>query len=111
MDLVVVGYLLHDILDVDGTVQECLGGPAAYTSLAAKKLGLKTGIVSKVGKDFEYFDKLEGLERKQLSSTTFIKGGKGSSVLNTLAKKFFRKIFQNPTLMQRQFTSGQSSTK
>jgi len=61
MDLVVVGYLLHDILDVDGTIQECLGGVAAYTSLAAKKLGLKVGIVSKLGKDFRYAAKLPGI--------------------------------------------------
>ncbi len=61
MDLVIIGYLLHDILDVDGTIQECLGGPAAYTSLAAKNLRLKVGIVSKVGKDFRYKEKLPGI--------------------------------------------------
>ncbi len=70
MDLVVVGYLLHDILDVGGTVQECLGGPAAYTSLAAKKLGLKVGIVSKLGKDFRYSEKLPGIAINGVSEQT-----------------------------------------
>ncbi len=67
MDLVVVGYLLHDILDVGGIVQECLGGPAAYTSLAAAKLGLKTGVVSKAGEDFRYFQNLNRVDLKGVS--------------------------------------------
>jgi sugar/nucleoside kinase (ribokinase family) len=76
MDLVVIGYLLHDILDVGGTIQECLGGPAAYTSLAAKELGLKVGIVSKVGKDFRYSAKLpditiNGISGQELTTVFF----------------------------------------
>lgn len=67
MDLVIIGYLLHDVLDVDGIVKHCLGGPAAYTSLAAARLGLKTGIVSKVGPDFKYLGELSGIDLRGLS--------------------------------------------
>ncbi|RLJ07477.1 MAG: hypothetical protein DRP12_02130 [Candidatus Aenigmatarchaeota archaeon] len=59
VDLVVVGYLLHDIIEISGKRREALGGPAAYTSLAASLLGLKVGIVTKVGKDFKYWDQLD----------------------------------------------------
>ena len=67
MDLAVIGCLLHDVLDVEGMVRRCLGGPAAYTSLAAARLGLKAGIVSKVGADFRYFGALEGLDLSAVS--------------------------------------------
>ncbi len=75
MDLVVAGYLLHDVLDIDGQIKECLGGSAAYTSLAAAKLGVSVGIVSKVGEDFKYFKELEGIDLngvlKQKITTVF----------------------------------------
>jgi len=67
MDLAVVGYLLHDVLDVEGKVKECLGGVAAYTSLAASKLGLSVGIISKVRTDFKYFGQLEGIDLSGVS--------------------------------------------
>jgi 1D-myo-inositol 3-kinase len=60
--LVVVGYLLHDILDIEGSVTEQPGGPATYCSLAAKKLGMDVGIVSRIGSDYKYHDMLEGID-------------------------------------------------
>ncbi|MFA4855908.1 MAG: PfkB family carbohydrate kinase [archaeon] len=67
MDLVVLGYLLHDVLDVDGQIKHCLGGVSAYASLAALKLGLSVGIVSKVGGDFKYFNELKGIDLSGVS--------------------------------------------
>jgi len=54
LDLVVVGYLSQEtIVNSKGDVFEALGGPAAYVSLAAAKLGARVGIISKVGSDFK----------------------------------------------------------
>lgn len=54
LDLVVVGYLSQEtIVNSKGDVFEALGGPAAYVSLAAAKLGAQVGVISKVGTDFK----------------------------------------------------------
>ena len=52
-DLVVIGHILKErIVFPDGKeIGPLLGGPAAYGSVAAARLGLKTGIVTKAGKD------------------------------------------------------------
>jgi len=52
-DLVVVGHLALDVITRKGTpTQGALGGPPAYASLAARKMGASVGIISKVGDDF-----------------------------------------------------------
>jgi len=53
LDLVVIGHILKEkIVFPDGReMGPLLGSPAAYGAVAAARLGLKTGIVSKVGKD------------------------------------------------------------
>ena len=52
-DLIVIGHLLKEkIIFSDGKeIGPVLGGPVAYASVAAAKLGLKTGIVTKIGRD------------------------------------------------------------
>ena len=52
-DLIVVGHLLKEkIIFSDGReIGPVLGSPAAYTSIASAKLGLKVGLVSNIGKD------------------------------------------------------------
>ncbi len=52
-DLIVIGHLLKErIVFADGKeTGPVLGGPAAYASVAAAKLGLKVGLVTKIGKD------------------------------------------------------------
>ena len=52
-DLIVIGHLLKEkIIFADGK-ETCpvLGSPAAYASVAAARLGLKVGLVTKIGKD------------------------------------------------------------
>ena len=53
MDLVVIGHLLKEkIIFPDGReIGPVLGSPAAYASVASAKLGLKVGLVTKIGKD------------------------------------------------------------
>ena len=52
-DLVVIGHLLKErIIFPDGKeIGPVLGSPASYASVAAARLGLKVGIVTKIGKD------------------------------------------------------------
>jgi len=52
-DLIVVGHLLKEkIAFSDGRkMGPVLGSPAAYTSIASAKLGLKVGLVTNIGKD------------------------------------------------------------
>ncbi len=53
MDLVILGHLVKEkIIFSDGReMGPVLGSPAAYGAVAAAKLGLKAGIVTKIGKD------------------------------------------------------------
>jgi sugar/nucleoside kinase (ribokinase family) len=82
-DLIVIGYLSHDIIiDFQGRRFESLGGTTAYASIIASNLNAKVGIVSIVGKDFkkEYMDMLKksGIDLKGLK----IKGEKTTSFMN-----------------------------
>ena len=52
-DLVVVGHFALDVITRRGQpVQGALGGPPAYASLAARKLGASVAVISRVGDDF-----------------------------------------------------------
>jgi sugar/nucleoside kinase (ribokinase family) len=52
LELVTVGHIINEIVVYPRrTIGPVLGSPAAYTSVASAKLGTKTGIVTKVGKD------------------------------------------------------------
>lgn len=82
-DLIVLGYLSHDIIiDFKGRKIESLGGTTAYASIIASNLNAKVGIVSIVGKDFkkEYMEILENskIDLKGLK----IKGEKTTSFMN-----------------------------
>lgn len=52
-DIIVIGHLLKEfIMFPDGKkTGPLLGGPAAYSSVAASRLGFKVGIVTKIGTD------------------------------------------------------------
>jgi len=62
-DLVTVGHFAIDLISLPRLVapKHALGGPPTYVSLAAKKLGARVSVISKVGEDFpeEYFTWLE----------------------------------------------------
>ena len=54
-DLVTVGHFVMDLI-LSPRIEYpkiTVGGPAAYVSLAARKLGARVSVISKVGKDFE----------------------------------------------------------
>lgn len=55
MHFLCIGHTCHDRLGE----RNVLGGTASYASLVAKQLGLKTGILTSVGDDFEFFDFFE----------------------------------------------------
>jgi sugar/nucleoside kinase (ribokinase family) len=52
-----IGHFAHDVTE-NGLI---LGGAAAYSSLTAKRLGLRVGVVSSVGRDFIHYEKLDGI--------------------------------------------------
>ncbi|MFQ6068338.1 MAG: carbohydrate kinase family protein [Candidatus Bathyarchaeia archaeon] len=54
-DLVTIGHFVLDLIISPkiSCPKVTLGGPATFVSLAAKKLGAKVGVVSKVGGDFQ----------------------------------------------------------
>lgn len=52
LDLVVVGHLLNETIEFpDRTIGPVLGSPAAYISVAAKRLGAEVGLVTRIGND------------------------------------------------------------
>lgn len=52
LDLITVGHIVKETIQFpDRTIGPVLGSPAAYVSVIAGKLGTKTGIVTKIGKD------------------------------------------------------------
>ncbi len=83
-DLVTVGHFALDLISSPkiATPKPVLGGPPTYVSLAAKKMGAKVSVVSKVGEDFsirhiEWLNAngvdLSGLKRlKDVTTTSFI---------------------------------------
>jgi len=91
-DLVTAGHLSIDLILLPkiATPKPTLGGPPTYASLAAKRLGAKVSVISKVGEDFrdEYVTwlstngiDLSGLKRINGASTTsfilkYTKGGR-----------------------------------
>jgi sugar/nucleoside kinase (ribokinase family) len=58
IEFVAVGHLAIDRHDETPT----LGGAAAYSALAASRLGLSTAVITAVGPDFDLFDRLDGIE-------------------------------------------------
>jgi sugar/nucleoside kinase (ribokinase family) len=80
---VVVGYLLHDVNDNNGRVSSWPGGAAIYCGLAARKLGMKVGLVSRAGKDYKYRHLIEGMDLavnfSEKSTTTFFNTYRGEN--------------------------------
>jgi sugar/nucleoside kinase (ribokinase family) len=76
MDLVIIGYLLHDTNIVKDQNYEYVGGSCAYSGITAAKLGMSVGLVSKVGKDFRYTNLLKGIDlrgvKEQEKTTEFV---------------------------------------
>jgi sugar/nucleoside kinase (ribokinase family) len=50
-----IGHSCHDMLND----KNILGGTTSYSSIVVKQLGLKVGVLTSVGNDFEFFDVFE----------------------------------------------------
>lgn len=49
-DLIVIGHILNETIKLpDRTIAPVLGSPTAYCSVIASRLGVKTGVVTKIG--------------------------------------------------------------
>ncbi len=52
-ELVMVGHIINETIEYpDRSIMPVLGSPAAYSSVVAARLGMKTGLVTKIGKDW-----------------------------------------------------------
>lgn len=52
IELVVISHIVNETIKFpDRTIEGVLGSPTAYSSVIASKLGIKTGMVTKIGKD------------------------------------------------------------
>ncbi len=91
-----IGHFTHDIVD-DKLI---LGGASAYSSTTARKLGLKAGVVTAVGKDFLHYDKLNDI-------SLIIIGEKDNSRWD-YPTTTFENIYENG--IRRQFIRGVSAT-
>lgn len=99
-DLIVIGYLLHDIIINKKETKECPGGVAMYTSIAANKLGMKVGIVSKIGPDYKYKPLLKGIdltgisrqEKTTIFHNDYTKGKRTQKVFNIGQKIQFKDV-------------------
>jgi hypothetical protein len=93
MNFLSIGHTRHDRLGE----RNILGGTASYSSLVARQLGLKTGILSSVGSDFEFFDFFEKNEirvwNKKAERTTVFENiyrdGQRTQYLHTRAETLF----------------------
>lgn len=53
VEIIVIGHILNEkIIFPDKVIAPVLGSPTAYSSVCMAKLGVKVGIVTKIGKDF-----------------------------------------------------------
>jgi len=90
-----VGHFTHDVVGNE----LILGGAAAYSIATAEKLGLLTGVVSAVGKDFLHYDKF----RDTLLAIAKQPNGEISKSTTT-----FENIYENG--IRRQLVKGVSTT-
>jgi sugar/nucleoside kinase (ribokinase family) len=66
-EFVAIGHFTQDIVE-GGPI---LGGAAAYSSIAARQLGLRAGAVSAVGENFLHYEKLEGISLALVENSTY----------------------------------------
>jgi sugar/nucleoside kinase (ribokinase family) len=53
VEIIVIGHILNEkIIFPDKVIAPVLGSPTAYSSVCIAKLGVKVGVVTKIGKDF-----------------------------------------------------------
>jgi sugar/nucleoside kinase (ribokinase family) len=64
VDLVIIGYFLHDTNIVKGSTYSYIGGASAYSGITACKLGMRVGAVSRVGQDFRYKDMIGCMDQE-----------------------------------------------
>jgi 1D-myo-inositol 3-kinase len=64
-EFLAIGHFTHDIAQCG----RILGGAAAYSSIAARGLGLRASVVSAVGEDFLYYEKLDGISLALVGAT------------------------------------------
>lgn len=86
----VVGHLTIDKIVTPQKENVCIGGATTYSALAAAKLGLKTGIVAKVGFDFSH-EQLKFLKKQDIDvSGVKFSAGRTTRFVNMYNKEWDR---------------------
>ncbi|MGY5860674.1 MAG: PfkB family carbohydrate kinase [Candidatus Thorarchaeota archaeon] len=111
MDIVIVGHLSRDLIVTPETKREALGGGPAYAMITPSLDAIKSGIISKVGEDFEqeYWNTLEssgldltGLLKSGAVSTRFVNkydtAGNRVQIVEALAKQITPEDFPDEYL-------------
>ena len=65
LDFLTIGHVCHDWSD-NGNI---LGGTASYASLFAEKMGMKTGVLTSFGRDFEFQNLFQNISLQNIPST------------------------------------------
>ena len=88
-----IGHFTHDVTE-QGLI---LGGPAAYSSIAARGLGLRAGVVSSVGEGFLHFGRFDGIPLTLVDATDGIpaKGSLTTTFSNIYEDGVRRQIVKN----------------
>ena len=71
LDFLTIGHVCHDWSD-NGNI---LGGTVSYSSLFAEKMGMKTGVLTSFGRDFEFQNLFQNISLQNIPSafTTYFK--------------------------------------
>ena len=88
-----IGHFTHDVTE-QGLI---LGGAAAYSSIAARGLGLRAGVVSSVGEGFLHFGRFDGIPLALIGATDGIpaKGSLTTTFSNIYEDSARRQIVKN----------------
>jgi 1D-myo-inositol 3-kinase len=90
-----IGHFTHDVVGSE----LILGGASAYSIATARKLGLNTGVITSIGKNFLHFDKLH--------DTSLIVIGDIDKSASEYPTTTFENIYENG--VRRQFIRGVSA--
>jgi len=103
LDWVAIGHLIKETIKFPHkTIGPVLGSPAAYSSVAAAKLGVKTGITTKVGKDIPQ-DLLKSLLEAGVDTTGLKIEGEDTTInllsYDASGNKTFRYLKKAPDIL------------
>ena len=94
LELIVIGYIMIETIQMNNkNIGPVLGSPAAYSSVAASTLSLKTGLVMAIGKDMPFYIVKPIIEAGVATKGICIKGEDSRSTKLTYDEAGNKKVF------------------